>query len=123
VLDAADQPFWRCRPDITKRSRRQIGFLAIVTPEPIMSSAGPTVHLRPGRPPVRRPPAALGKPGANVVIALTHLNFEEDRALSRRGSRNRRHPGGHDHDPITFYEHGVLLHKSGSDARFLGASI
>ena len=27
--------------------------------------------------------------------------------------------GGHDHDPITFYENGVLIQKSGTDAQFL----
>ena len=25
------------------------------------------------------------------------------------------------HDPVTFYENGVLIHKSGYDAHFLGA--
>ena len=29
--------------------------------------------------------------------------------------------GGHDHDPITFYEGGVMIHKSGYDAHYLGA--
>jgi 2',3'-cyclic-nucleotide 2'-phosphodiesterase (5'-nucleotidase family) len=29
--------------------------------------------------------------------------------------------GGHDHDPITFYEGGTLIHKAGYDAHFLAA--
>ena len=29
--------------------------------------------------------------------------------------------GGHDHDPITFYEGGVLIAKAGHDAHYLAA--
>jgi len=123
VLDAADQPFGGAVPTFIKAvGDVKIGFLGIVTPETHhLSSAGPTVHFADPVAAGKAAAAALRQAGANVVIALTHLNFEEDRALSRAVPGIDVILGGHDHDPITFYEHGVLLHKSGSDARFLGA--
>jgi 2',3'-cyclic-nucleotide 2'-phosphodiesterase (5'-nucleotidase family) len=63
----------------------------------------------------------LRKVGAHAIVALTHLDYDQDRALSRAVPELNLVLGGHDHDPISFYEHGVLLHKSGSDAHFLGA--
>ncbi len=123
MLDAADQPFGGAVPTFIKAvGDVKIGFLGIVTPETHhLSSAGPTVHFADPVAAGKAAAAALRQAGANVVIALTHLNFEEDRALSRAVPGIDVILGGHDHDPITFYEHGVLLHKSGSDARFLGA--
>jgi len=87
----------------------------------VLSSAGPDIRFTD---PIAASKAALAElrcAGANVVIALTHLAIDEDRALSRAVPGIDVILGGHDHEPITFYEHGALLHKSGTDARFLGA--
>src|SRR5262249_106190 len=100
----------------------KIGFLGIVTPESAgLSSGGPDIRFAGPGGSGKSAVEALRKGGANAIIALTHLDYDQDRALSRAVPELNLVLGGHDHDPITFYEHGVLLHKSGSDAHFLGA--
>ena len=100
----------------------KIGFLGVVTPESAMlSSGGPDIRFDDPVAAAKGAVEALRKAGANVIVALTHLDYEQDRALSRAVPEINLILGGHDHDPITFYEHGVLVHKSGSDAHFLGA--
>jgi 2',3'-cyclic-nucleotide 2'-phosphodiesterase (5'-nucleotidase family) len=59
--------------------------------------------------------------GADIIVALTHLEIDQDRELAASVGGIDLILGGHDHDPITFYEGGVLIHKSGYDARYLGA--
>ncbi|MCW2246297.1 2',3'-cyclic-nucleotide 2'-phosphodiesterase (5'-nucleotidase family) [Azospirillum fermentarium] len=59
--------------------------------------------------------------GANVVVALTHLDIAADRGLARTVKGIDLILGGHDHDPITFYEGGTLIVKAGSDAHYLAA--
>ena len=58
--------------------------------------------------------------GADVVIALTHLTIAEDRALAQQVPGISVILGGHDHSPMTWYEGGTLIHKSGYDAHYLG---
>jgi 5'-nucleotidase/UDP-sugar diphosphatase len=100
----------------------KIGFLGIVTPESAMlSSGGPDIRFGDPVSAAKGAVEVLRKAGANVIVALTHLDYEQDRALSRTVPDMNLILGGHDHDPITYYEHGVLLQKSGSDAHFLGA--
>jgi 2',3'-cyclic-nucleotide 2'-phosphodiesterase (5'-nucleotidase family) len=123
VRDAAGQPFGGAVATVIKQvGDVKIGFLGIATPESaVLSSAGPDIRFTD---PVAASKAALAElraSGAHIVVALTHLGVEEDRALSRAVPGIDVILGGHDHEPVTFYEHGALLHKSGADARFLGA--
>jgi 5'-nucleotidase / UDP-sugar diphosphatase len=100
----------------------RIGFLGLVTPHTAMlSSGGAEMHFAEPIAAARAATAELKKAGANVVIALTHLEIEQDLALANDVKGIDVILGGHDHEPITYYEHGVLIHKSGSDAHFLGA--
>jgi 2',3'-cyclic-nucleotide 2'-phosphodiesterase (5'-nucleotidase family) len=64
--------------------------------------------------------AALRQAGADVIIALTHLSIAEDRALAQQVPGISVILGGHDHEPITWYEGGTLIHKAGYDAHYLG---
>ena len=63
---------------------------------------------------------ALRQAGADVIIALTHLTIDEDRQLARQVPGISLILGGHEHDPITWYEDNTLIHKSGYDAHYLG---
>jgi 5'-nucleotidase/UDP-sugar diphosphatase len=56
--------------------------------------------------------------GANVIVAITHLSFAEDRALVRRFPQIDLVIGGHEHYPITAGESHALISKAGSDARW-----
>jgi 2',3'-cyclic-nucleotide 2'-phosphodiesterase (5'-nucleotidase family) len=60
----------------------------------------------------------LKREGATVIVALTHLDFADDRALARRFPEIDIIIGGHEHYPITTVENHALISKAGSDARF-----
>jgi 5'-nucleotidase / UDP-sugar diphosphatase len=123
VRDAGGKPFGGAVATVIKTvGDVKIGFLGVVTPESaVLSSGGPGIRFTDPAAAAKEAVGELRQAGANVVVALTHLGIEEDRALSHAVPGIDLVLGGHDHDPITFYEHGVLLHKSGSDAHFLGA--
>jgi len=61
----------------------------------------------------------LERQGANVIVAITHLTFAEDRALVARFPRIDLVIGGHEHFPITAVEQHALISKAGSDAKFV----
>ncbi|WP_395452696.1 bifunctional metallophosphatase/5'-nucleotidase [Azospirillum melinis] len=98
-----------------------VGFLGLITPDTArLSSAGPSLDF----PPVLETAAATVKElrakGASVVVALTHLTIEEDRELASKVKGIDLILGGHDHDPISFYEGSTLILKAGHDAQYLG---
>ena len=62
---------------------------------------------------------ALRQRGANVIVAITHLDFEDDRALVVRFPQIDLVIGGHEHYPITATEGRTLISKAGSDAAWL----
>lgn len=74
---------------------------------PIIISAQAAVHR-------------LKKSGADVVIALTHMNMSEDIQLAKNVPEIDVILGGHDHEPMTLLEGNTLIHKSGMDGKFLG---
>jgi 5'-nucleotidase/UDP-sugar diphosphatase len=57
--------------------------------------------------------------GANVIVAITHLTFAEDRDLVARFPQIDLVIGGHEHYPITSVEQHALISKAGSDAKFV----
>ena len=99
----------------------KIGMIGLCTPEtntlandlqevtltPTILSAQAAIHK-------------LKKEGADVIIALTHLNYEEDLLLANQVPEIDVILGGHDHEVMTWYNGKTLVHKSGHDAQFLG---
>lgn len=61
----------------------------------------------------------LRREGATVVVAITHLTFDEDRRLAARFPSIDLIVGGHEHYPITATENRTLISKAGSDARWV----
>jgi 5'-nucleotidase / UDP-sugar diphosphatase len=57
--------------------------------------------------------------GAAVVVAITHLAFEDDRRLAQRLPQIDLIIGGHEHFPITSTENRTLISKAGSDAKWV----
>lgn len=100
----------------------RIGVFGLVTEETVsLSSPGPGIRFEDPLGTARRVTAELREAGADLVVALTHLQFEGDRELLRQVDGLDIVLGGHDHDPITFYEGGGLLAKAGYDAHYLVA--
>ena len=55
----------------------------------------------------------------DAIVALTHLTFEQDRALADRFPEIDLIVGGHEHFPITATVNRTLISKAGSDAKFV----
>jgi len=61
----------------------------------------------------------LQNQGAQVIVAVTHLPFAEDRRLLEHFPQIDLIIGGHEHFPITATTGRSLISKAGSDARFV----
>lgn len=57
--------------------------------------------------------------GVNVIVVLTHLMFQEDRALAERFPEIDVIVGGHEHYPMTAIWGRTLVSKAGMEARFV----
>jgi 2',3'-cyclic-nucleotide 2'-phosphodiesterase (5'-nucleotidase family) len=99
----------------------KVGFFGLLTPETTaLSSPGPNVTFRPHLEVAREAVRTLRERGADIIVALTHLNIAEDRELAREVPGIALILGGHDHDPMSFLEGSTLIYKAGHDAYFLG---
>jgi len=104
-----------------KKGDITIGFFGVLTPETdVVSSPGKDIEFTDVIETAEAAVKRLRASGADLVVALTHLDIEQDRNLAASVKGINLILGGHDHDPITFYEGGVLIHKSGHNAHFLG---
>lgn len=101
----------------------KVGFFGLVTPEArLYTRGGLPVTFAPFLPAARAAVDRLKRDGAQVVVAVTHMNLVEDQQLVREVRGLHLVLGGHEHIPITVYERGVLILKAGSDAEFLGVA-
>lgn len=99
----------------------KVGFFGVVTPESRKYiRGGAPVRFTPYLPAARAAVARLRAQGAEVIVALTHLNLSEDIVLARNVRGIHLILGGHDHMPVQFLIGSTLVLKSGSDATYLG---
>lgn len=99
----------------------KIGFLGLMTREArLYIRGGLPVTFGEVVPAARTAVAALKRDGAQVIVALTHMNLGEDQQLVREVRGLHLVLGGHEHIPISVHERGVLILKAGTDAEFLG---
>src|ERR1043166_2997791 len=61
---------------------------------------------------------SVRREGAQVIVALTHLEFAKDREIAWKLPPIGVICGGHEHYPITRAEGRTLISKAGSDAKF-----
>lgn len=62
---------------------------------------------------------ALKKEGVQAIVALTHLTYEEDRALAERFPEIDVIIGGHEHFPITTVVNRTLISKAGTEGKLV----
>jgi 2',3'-cyclic-nucleotide 2'-phosphodiesterase (5'-nucleotidase family) len=124
VLAADGTPFPGLVPTMTRKvGALTIGFFGLITPDTrFLSNTGPDVKFAPVLDTARATVKKLRDEGADVIVALTHLTIAEDRQLVREVKGIDVILGGHEHDPITFYEGGVFIFKVGYDAHYLGVA-
>lgn len=122
VASADGSAFFTTVPHWTKTvGDIKVGFLGLITPESArLSSGGPSLSFAPVQASAAAAIKALKADGAAVIVALTHLTIEEDRELANAVKGIDLILGGHDHDPISFYEGSTLILKAGHDAQYLG---
>ncbi len=100
----------------------KVGFFGLLAPETAtLSSPGSGISFAPLIDTAESAVKQLEQAGADVIVALTHMNIADDRALIRSVKGIHLVLGGHDHEPITYYERGVLIQKAGYDAHYLAA--
>jgi 5'-nucleotidase len=99
----------------------RLGLFGLTTPETAAtSSPGPDVEIRPAIAVARAVSADLRSRGAQVLVAVTHQELHEDRALAAApGVELDVILGGHEHEPLVAEEERTLVTKAGSDARYL----
>ena len=99
-----------------------VGFFGLLATETdVLSSPGSDISFAPVKETAAAAVKKLQEMGADVVVALTHLEFATDVALAREVRGIHLILGGHDHEPITWLEGSVPLLKAGYDAHHLGA--
>jgi 5'-nucleotidase len=98
----------------------KVGFIGLVITGPEISLDKLT-HTRLSDPllAVAKYLPLMRQQGANVIVAVTHLDFFDDRRLVERFPAIDLIIGGHEHYPITATAGRALITKAGSDARWV----
>ena len=97
----------------------RVGLFGLTTPDSATTS-------RPGSDVVFGQPVTVGREaasrlrarGASLVVAVTHMEMAEDKALAAAADVDVI-LGGHEHEPLVAEEGKTLITKAGSDARYL----
>jgi 2',3'-cyclic-nucleotide 2'-phosphodiesterase (5'-nucleotidase family) len=99
----------------------RVGVYGLTTPETAAtSSPGPDVEIRDAIPVARALTTDLRARGAQLLVAVTHQEMAEDRALAAApGVELDVILGGHEHEPLIAEEGRTLITKAGSDGRYL----
>jgi 2',3'-cyclic-nucleotide 2'-phosphodiesterase (5'-nucleotidase family) len=96
----------------------RIGFYGLTTETtPRVSSSG-DIRFLPTMTRARELSAALRQQGADIVVAVVHIGFDEDQALVQ-GRLADVVISGHDHNLVTFYDGRTVLTESSSQADFV----
>jgi 5'-nucleotidase / UDP-sugar diphosphatase len=98
----------------------KVGFFGLITVStPDLSSTENKVCFPPLVYTANKIIKELKSEGADVIVALTHLTMAEDMRLAEEVPEINVILGGHDHDPMTFYDDKTFIHKSGQNAYYL----
>jgi 5'-nucleotidase / UDP-sugar diphosphatase len=96
----------------------RVGFYGLTTETtPRVSSPG-DIRFLPTMARARELSAALRQQGADIVVAVVHIGFDEDQALVQ-GRMADVVVSGHDHNLVTFYDGRTVLTESSSQADFV----
>ncbi len=98
----------------------RVGILGLLTPETgETSSPGPNIRFVDPVAAAKKIVRKMRNDGAQVIIALTHLNLSEDKELAATGLVDVI-LGGHEHEMLHSVVGRTPIFKWGSDARHLG---
>ncbi len=98
----------------------RVGIIGLLTPETsVSSSPGPDIRFVDPNSMARKLVKKMRSEGAQVIIALTHLNMNEDKELAATGLVDII-LGGHEHEMLQSVVGKTPIFKWGSDARHMG---
>ncbi|MBR0663522.1 bifunctional metallophosphatase/5'-nucleotidase [Roseomonas hellenica] len=122
VLGADGRPFGGAVATATHdvEGGPKIGFVGVLTPATAQMSNAAGITFTPPDAALRTGAAQLRAQGAELVVALTHLDIADDRRIAREVPGIDLILGGHDHDPMSLLDEGPLVLKAGQDALWLG---
>lgn len=121
VLDASTgQPVGGAAPYLIRRyGPLTVGFLGLcLTGDEISPSNLVGLKMLDPIQTAARYVPVLKRQGATVIVAITHLNYPDDRRLATRFPDINLIIGGHEHVPITATVNRTLISKAGMNARF-----
>ncbi len=99
-----------------------VGFFGLLDPQTeTLSSPGADIRFASVAETAAASVSKLREMGADVIVALTHLDMATDIRLAREVKGIHAILGGHDHDPIVWLAGSVPILKAGYDAHHLGA--
>jgi 5'-nucleotidase len=123
VLDRrSGRTFGGAQPDLfLTLAGVRVGVLGLTTPDAAATSnPGPEIEIREPIAVARAASAELKARGAQLLVAVTHQEMRQDRALAATpGIDLDVILGGHEHEPLVAEEGRTLITKAGSDARYL----
>jgi 2',3'-cyclic-nucleotide 2'-phosphodiesterase (5'-nucleotidase family) len=96
----------------------KVGFIGLCIKTPLVKDSQVGMRITDPLAAAARYIPILKRRGANVIVAITHLSFDEDRVLVRRFPQIDLVIGGHEHSPIAAAEKQAFISKAGSDARW-----
>lgn len=100
----------------------RVGFFGLISPAAARLSNAAGLLFGDEREAARRAVDTLAAQGAQVIVALTHLDLAQDRALAEAVPGIHLILGGHDHDAYALYEGHALILKAGHDAHWLAVA-
>ncbi len=106
---------------IIEKGGYKLGFFGLITQTTAyISRPGTDIEFAPYIETAQNAIEELKANGAEVIVALTHLDIADDRELVQKVEGIHLILGGHNHNPMTIVENDVAIVKSGSDAHYLG---
>ncbi len=120
VDDATGQPMGGAAPYLLRNDGGlQVGYIGLcIAGEEIPRDKRQGVTISDPFEAARKYIAILQQEGAQAIVALTHLNYTDDRKLAEMFPEIDVIIGGHDHLPITSVVQRTLISKAGSDSRY-----
>lgn len=122
VLGPDGQPFAGANAVWTRQvGDIKVGLFGLLTTETTsLATVGPKVTFADPIPTAKAAVERLRAEGAHVIVALTHMTMQEDRALATAVPGISVILGGHNHEAMSLYEGETLIFKSGQNASYLG---
>lgn len=99
----------------------KVGFFGITTADTVyLSSPGENIIFADYLETAAQSVKTLKEQGAEIIVAMTHMDFDEDRQLAEEVKGIHLILAAHDHVPASFVTNGTTVLQAGANAMYLG---